>query len=65
MTPHPQTPIDPELLEAARQGVWWTRPEETLQIETLFLNQAMRFGTPDVVRTIRTHYTDEALSHPS
>ena len=57
----PQSPADPALLEAARQVVWWMPPEEALQIETLFLNQAMQFGTLDVVRTIRTHYTDETL----
>ena len=57
----PQSPADPALLEAARQVVWWMPPEEALQIETLFLNQAMQFGTLDVVRTIRTHHTDETL----
>ena len=61
MTHHPQTPVDPELLQAARRVVWWMPPEEALRIETLFLNQAMQFGTADVVRTIRKHYSDETL----
>ena len=56
-----RTPYDPALLDAARQVVWWMPPEETLRNETLFLNQAMRFGTLDVVGTIRAHYTDDTL----
>ena len=61
MTHRPQTSVDAALLNAARQVVWWMPPEEALRNETLFLNQAMQFGTLDVVRTIRTHYSDEAL----
>ena len=49
------------LLDAARQVVWWMPPEDALRLETLFLNQAMQFGTIEVVQTIRTHYTDDDL----
>ena len=52
---------DPGLLLAAGQVVWWQSPESTLQNERLFLNQAMRHGTPDVVETVRRHYDDDRL----
>ena len=52
---------DSGLLLAARQVVWWQPPEATLRNERLFLNQAMRHGTPDVVETVRRHYDDGRL----
>ena len=61
MTPHPQTFDDPALIAAARQVVWWMPPEESLRDEILFLNQAMQFGTLEVVQAIRKHFDDETL----
>ena len=49
------------LARAAREVVWWQSPEETLRDETLFLNHAMRWGTPEVVLTVRRHFDDERL----
>ena len=49
------------LARAAREVVWWQSPEKTLRDETLFLNQAMRWGTPEVVLAVRRHFDDERL----
>ena len=61
MTLHQQTSVDPALIAAARQVVWWMPPEEALRDEILFLNQAMQFGTLEVVQAIRKHFDDETL----
>ena len=50
-----------ELLRVARRMVWFKRPEEALADPGLFLSYAMRYGTIDDLRVVRTHYTDDQL----
>ena len=57
-----QTPDEQlALRRAAKQVVWWLSPEETLLDETLFLNHAMQWGTPEVVLTVRQRFDDARL----
>ena len=52
MNPLPQTP---ELLDVARQIIWFEPPEQVLADPVRFLAYLMTFGTADEIEMVRNH----------
>jgi hypothetical protein len=60
-------PFTPEILEIARAVIWFEAPEQALSDPVRFMAYAMTYATPEDMRTIRNHVSDddfrEALDH--
>lgn len=60
-------PFTPEILEITRAVIWFEAPEKALSDPVRFMAYAMTYATPEDMRTIRKHVSDddfrEALDH--
>lgn len=54
-------PITAETLNAARQIIWFEEPEEALADPIRFMTYAMAYATPESMRVIRRHVSDDEI----
>jgi hypothetical protein len=52
-------PLTPEILEIARGVIWFEPPEQALSDPVRFMAYAMTYATPEDMRAIRQHVSDD------
>lgn len=52
-------PLTPKILEIARSVVWFELPEQALADPVRFMAYAMTYATPEDMRTLRKHVSDD------
>jgi hypothetical protein len=52
-------PITPKILEIARGVIWFEPPEQALSDPVRFMAYAMTYATPEDMRAIRKHVSDD------